>query len=283
MDREKGRQSLGLGNCHHVHVICFMTSVSAAEYMADVASKMKLHCVVVGCSNRSGKPPGLAFHRFPKDSELHEVDCCSLSWKPSSELCSSVTSPAEICPGGQISAGGAMSIVSLALEIMTHFKGLVTQHRVPTGQLASYLSSLTNAAEIVNQHNMNVLHEPDCVELPAKSCLSSKFNFFFMLPLPTKADDEAWSPVVSLSIVPVWDEWWAAPLSPFMWNLQLWSRLSRLIVQRICSCFCSCIVVKWRCSPFLLHHCWWWKSLNLTSCSSSSYELNCSSYAHTGS
>ena len=28
-------------------------------------------CVVVGCSNRSGKPPGVSFHRFPKDTELH--------------------------------------------------------------------------------------------------------------------------------------------------------------------------------------------------------------------
>ena len=28
--------------------------------------------VVVGCSDRSGKRPGLSFHRFPKDPELHK-------------------------------------------------------------------------------------------------------------------------------------------------------------------------------------------------------------------
>ena len=28
--------------------------------------------VAVGCSNRSGKPPGVSFHQFPKDSQLHE-------------------------------------------------------------------------------------------------------------------------------------------------------------------------------------------------------------------
>ena len=52
MDREKGRQNVGLGNLHDV--MYFGMSVSAAGHAANVERKTKYRCVLLAAQTGAG-------------------------------------------------------------------------------------------------------------------------------------------------------------------------------------------------------------------------------------
>ena len=56
-------------------LIIFVMSLRTVGHMVTVKRNTKYRphsCVIVGCSNSTGKPLGVSFHRFPNDTDLHK-------------------------------------------------------------------------------------------------------------------------------------------------------------------------------------------------------------------